>query len=136
MPTIRPRRPLADRFAEKVIPEPMSGCHLWVGSADEHGYGHIREGGKRCPVLKAHRVAYELAYGAIPDGLDVLHQCDNPACVNPRHLRVGTHLDNMREMKARGRERHPTGDDHYLRRRREQHLPQMRAHARRFLNAG
>ena len=71
-------------------------CVIWAGYLDRHGYGRI--GTKR-----AHRVAYENAKGPIPTGMLVRHRCDNPPCVNPDHLEVGTRADNMADMKARGR---------------------------------
>lgn len=61
----------------------------------------------------AHRFAYELTFGAIPEGLLICHKCDVRDCVNPEHLYAGSYLDNMRDAKARGRL--PTGDQHYLR---------------------
>lgn len=114
---------LAARFAAKVD---QSGgpdaCWPWTGYRRPLGYGEIGLGGKRGKAAKAHRVAYELANGPIPKGLDVLHRCDNPPCVNPAHLFLGTHLDNMRDMAAKGRsgpknhpERMPRGDRHGLR---------------------
>jgi len=68
---------------------------------DVKGYGAFGFDGK---VQKAHRVAYMLTHGPIPDGGHILHSCDNPSCVNPDHLRVGTHTENMRDKLARGRD--------------------------------
>lgn len=92
----------AERFWAKVAaPHPLS-CWAWLGAHDEKGYGRF---GKR--RLRAHRAAYELAHGAIGDGLVVLHECDNPGCVNPRHLRAGTQLDNIADRNAKGRTVNP-----------------------------
>jgi hypothetical protein len=92
--------PLSARFEANVIPEPMSGCHLWTGTASGFGHGRIRVNGKR---EAAHRVAWAIAYGSVPAGKKVLHSCDNPACVNVLHLHLGDDFDNMREMVVRGR---------------------------------
>lgn len=85
----------------------IGDCLEWQGSTNEHGYGSIRVNKK---LIKAHRFAYELAYGPIPDGMDVLHHCDNPPCCRPDHLFRGTAADNGRDMVAKGRHgswRHP-----------------------------
>ena len=77
-------------------------CWLWTGYKTAQGYGQI--GIKR--VLRyAHRVSWELAYGQIPDGLCVLHRCDNPPCVRPDHLFLGTRADNTADMLAKDRHR-------------------------------
>lgn len=76
-------------------------CWNWRGSTAK-GYGQIKAEGR---VMRAHRLAFELVKGEVPEGLFVLHSCDNPLCCNPKHLRVGTHQDNMDDKTARGRNR-------------------------------
>lgn len=77
-------------------------CWLWTRGLSSDGYGRIYLPGAR-RATQAHRAAYEDAVGPIPPGKEVLHQCDTPACINPRHLRVGSHAENMAEMSARDR---------------------------------
>lgn len=97
------RQEIADRFAGKYTADEKTGCWNWTACKDKNGYGHIALGGKHGGHVLAHRVSYEANVGPIPDGMMVLHSCDNPACVNPAHLRVGTQFDNMADMAARGR---------------------------------
>jgi hypothetical protein len=94
------KRPLRERFDEKYILEPDTGCWLWTRSTSASGYGRISVNGK---PRKAHRASYEIHIGPIPDGLCVLHRCDTPACVNPEHLFLGTQQDNMADMNRKGR---------------------------------
>lgn len=87
-----------------------TGCHLWTGGRCK-AYGSLRIGRT---VIKAHRLAYALAYGPIPRGAHVLHSCDVGICVNPQHLRLGTHKDNMRDKKERGRVVSKYGEQSHL----------------------
>ncbi len=83
----------------RVEYEPNSGCWLWAGPADHLGYGRVGIGRIR---LLAHRASYFGHHGHLPP-LDILHGCDTPACVNPDHLRPGTHQENMDDRGRRGR---------------------------------
>lgn len=97
----RPPVPLRERFERQFIPEPNSGCWLWIGALCGRGYGTIKD--EHRVMRRATRVSWELHYGPIPDGLCILHKCDNPVCVNPEHLFPGTNADNTRDMFAKGR---------------------------------
>ena len=94
------------KFWSLVDKKKIDECWSWVGTINAEGYGVFRFSGRS---WGAHRIAYSLAYGAIPkcDGrhgtLYILHSCDNPRCVNPAHLRAGTALDNTNDMVERGR---------------------------------
>lgn len=90
------------------------GCWTWTATRARFGYGQIASGGRGGHMLRAHRVSWELHNGPIPDGLWVLHKCDNPACVRPDHLFLGTHADNMRDCIAKGRHRGATHRETYL----------------------
>lgn len=87
------------RFEEKYIPEPNSGCFIWTDAVSPKGYGWFRIADKN---KRAHRVSYELFNGDIGD-LHVLHKCDNPFCVNPDHLFLGSNADNMEDRGKKGR---------------------------------
>lgn len=90
----------------RVVP---SGCILWVGGKrGRMGYGHITWRGRS---YAAHRLAYEAFVGPIPIKIHVLHKCDTPACVNPDHLFLGTHDDNMADKKNKGRASKRCGED-------------------------
>lgn len=100
--------PLKTRIQEGYRVAP-TGCWEWAGTKDSKGYGVLkvyRDGGKK--TIKAHRVSWTVHRGPIPDstsyhGTMVLHNCDNPSCINPRHLRLGTAKDNAIDREVRGR---------------------------------
>lgn len=91
-------KPVHLRFWDCV--EKTDECWIWTGTTDGYGYGvtsHFRQ------KIKAHRLSYEMRFGPIPPGLVVRHKCDNPCCVNPNHLELGTQKDNVRDAVSRGR---------------------------------
>lgn len=96
-------RPLAERFWEKVTK--TKSCWLWRAGRKQSkwDYGTIKESGKFGRMLSAHRVSWELHKGPIPKGACVLHTCDRPSCVNPAHLFLGTHADNVHDMMNKQR---------------------------------
>lgn len=82
-------------------PIPWSGCWIWTGPINDKGYGRFMADGV---TRYAHRLSYEVHLGGIPAGLDVLHMCDTPLCINPAHLFLGTQADNNADRDRKGRQ--------------------------------
>jgi DNA-binding XRE family transcriptional regulator len=87
------------QFLENAATTESDECVVWPFTLDRYGYGRITHMGMRT----AHRAMFAMAYGDVPAGHEVMHSCDNRACINPKHLSSGTHAQNMRDMAARGR---------------------------------
>ena len=104
---------MLQEFMMRVIKLPgRNACWLWIGPRGKrrnknYGYCTLIKG-----QIQAHRVAHILFKGLIPEGLQVLHSCDNPPCVRPKHLRAGTAQDNVDDREKRGRARHYSGEKH------------------------
>ena len=138
------RTPPEQRFWQYV--RKTKTCWIWTGATNHWGYGMINLGGRHGRVERAHRLSWQMHRGPIPSGLFVCHSCDNPACIRPDHLFIGTALDNNRDMHRKGhydRVKRPKGEQHgnavltektVLRMRREyasEHLP-LRVYAQRY----
>lgn len=93
-------------FWVKVKVNPVTMCQEWTGSRHPRGYGQFWNGRS----VKAHHYAYTTQVGPIPAGMVVMHTCDNPPCVNPDHLRLGTQRDNIKDMLAKGRRASTAGE--------------------------
>lgn len=99
---------VALRFWPKVAKSEPHLCWEWQASKGQRGYGSFSVNGR---PHRAHRVAYQLAYGQIPAGMFVCHRCDNPSCCNPAHLFIGTCADNNRDKTSKGRNVRPMRDE-------------------------
>lgn len=96
---------LMTRFWAKV--QKGDDCWIWSGATNRHGYGQIRIDGRN---VAAHRLAWEFEHGPIPEGMNVLHSCDNPPCIRGAHLWLGTMADNSQDMASKGRWRNQFTD--------------------------
>lgn len=105
--------PLEIRLWMRVDIKGDEECWPWLGVKDLDGYGciHFNENGLR--GQRAHRAAYMVSRGEIDSSLMVCHSCDNPSCCNPSHLFLGTAQDNSDDMKRKGRDKCPRGEEHY-----------------------
>lgn len=101
---------IARAFWKYCVPLGKNDCWQWQGNIGTNGYGRGSCGGK---TFAAHRVSYELHRGSIPDGMMVLHKCDNPTCINPDHLFLGTDADNMQDKIEKGRANFLVGERVY-----------------------
>lgn len=97
-------KPVAERIREKTMIDPETGCWLWLGALNQHGYGSlgITFAYQQTKILLAHRVSYEIFKGPIPDGLTIDHLCRVRHCVNPDHLEAVTHRENILRGVGRG----------------------------------
>lgn len=96
------RERLMERLERHSMPEPNSGCQIWLSSSrNSYGHGHMGVDGKS---IMAHRVAWQCHFGPIPDGMLVLHKCDTSGCINPNHLFLGTYQDNADDKVRKGRQ--------------------------------
>ncbi len=105
----RSRTPITERFGRYVYLSLNTGCWEWRGAKNEHGYGVIgKGGGKKSGNIKAHRLSYQIfRHANLAREQFICHRCDNPPCVNPDHLFVGTQRDNIADMIAKGRNSNP-----------------------------
>ncbi len=100
------KAPLIKRFFDKIIFQEdfVNDCWLWDGRKNQEGYGLIHEGDRYSKLTTTHRLSWEFSNKTIiPSGMCILHSCDNPSCVNPNHLSIGTQAENIKDMDQKGR---------------------------------
>jgi hypothetical protein len=101
------KKTLKERFFSKVECIPFHTCWEWIGAKSKKGYGSFWSGDYSIGTIETHRQSWIIHNGAIPNGMHVLHKCDNPSCVNPAHLFLGTNMDNVKDMRDKGRNVNP-----------------------------
>lgn len=111
------------RFLSKVHIDASTGCWNWTASKLPSGYGRINIDQK---IKRAHRVGYELFRGKIPEGLEALHKCDRPQCVNPFHIFLGTKQDNVQDMIRKNRHNPKRGESNYWSKLNEKQVVEIR----------
>ncbi len=118
-------KPVEERFWAKV--KKTNGCWIWLGATNSQGYGSIARDPNK-PRVATHRLSWEIHNGLIPKGMWVLHKCDNPPCVRPDHLFLGTQKDNMQDMSKKGRysKRVMKGENHPLAKLTEKQVKKIR----------
>jgi hypothetical protein len=101
------KRAIEVRLWSKINIKSKSECWEWIAGKDSYGYGQITINSIK---ILSHRLVWKLSFGDIPEGMCVLHKCDNPACCNPSHLFLGTHQDNMKDRDRKNRQYNRCGE--------------------------
>lgn len=91
---------MSERLADKYVES--GDCWIWTGAKNKNGYGCVSTG--KGTSTTAHKASYQVHVGPVAEGLDVCHKCDNPSCINPKHLFLGTRKENMQDSKRKGRQ--------------------------------
>jgi len=118
------------RFWNKVQKSSPNECWLWTAGKNKRGQGFFRVNYNKRKMDMAYRVSWMIEHKTIiPHGMEIMHSCDNPSCVNPKHLAIGTHAENMRDMMGKGRHRtdNKKGEEHYSAKLSEADIKNIRA---------